>query len=337
MIQYSEQISLQKYNTFGIDVCAKHFFSYSEVKELQTFIQQGFDARQPFFILGGGSNVLFLNNYEGTIIHPQNTGITILDKTSTHVTVKVGAGEIWDNFVAWAVDQQLYGIENLSHIPGSVGASAVQNIGAYGAEVSSAIYEVHTIDLHNGTSHVYSHALCNFGYRQSIFKQTHMKHHVITHVVYQLQTQGNCNVSYGSLQREVEARGDITLRTVREAIIATRNQKLPNPEIIGNAGSFFKNPIISKQQFLTLQQAYPNVVWYANENDSIKIAAGWLIDTLGLKGYRQGNAQVHPQQALVLTNKGGATGNDIKQLAEHVQNKVFAATGIQLEPEVIYL
>lgn len=337
MIQYSEQISLQKYNTFGIDVRASRFFSYSEVEELQSFIQKGFDTSLPFFILGGGSNVLFLNDYDGTVIHPQNVGITIIAQTESFVRVQVGAGENWDNFVAWAVGQNLYGVENLSHIPGSVGASAVQNIGAYGSEVSSVIFEVHTIDLRNGTTYVYSNQQCDYAYRSSLFKQIHMKSQVITQVVYTLQKQGECNVSYGSLQREIEARGEVNLHSVRQAIIATRNQKLPNPDEIGNAGSFFKNPVISKQQFISLQQAYPSIVWFTADNDSVKIAAGWLIDALGLKGYSLGNAQVHPKQALVLTNIGGATGKDIKQLAEYIQQKVFLATGIELEPEVIYL
>lgn len=337
MIIQSENFSLQKYNTFGIDVYAKHFFSYTEIHELQTFIQYNFKASEPFFIVGGGSNLLFLHNYEGTIIHPKNTGIEIITETETSIQVKVGAGEIWDDFVAWAVEQDLYGIENLSLIPGSVGATAVQNIGAYGAEAGNFIQHVHTIHLKTNKEHSYTNTQCSFDYRNSMFKKPHMKYHIITSVVFSLQKHGTCNVSYGSLHNEVLARGGITLRKVREAIIETRNQKLPNPEEIGNAGSFFKNPIISKQLFETLRQKYPNIVWYAAPNGQIKIAAGWLIDMLGLKGFSLGKAQIHPKQALVLTNTGGATGNEIVTLATYIQQKVFSATGIELEPEVIYI
>ncbi len=337
MIVQSENVSLQKYNTFGIDVCASHFFSYTHIDELQEYLKRDFKAESSFFILGGGSNVLFLDNYKGTIIHPNNKGISIIAQDDTTVRVKVGAGEIWDDFVAWAVTHELYGIENLSLIPGSVGAAAVQNIGAYGVEVGSVIFEVHTIDMFTLQTHKFSHKQCAFEYRNSIFKQAHMKHHIITDVCFELNKKGSCCISYGSLQQTVLSLGEISLHNVRKAVIEVRNQKLPNPNEIGNAGSFFTNPIVSKDVFNKIQQKYPDIVWYAAPDNMVKIAAGWLIDKLGLKGFSLGLAQVHSKQALVLINKGGATGRDIQKLAEYIQDKVFNETGIELKPEVIYI
>ena len=332
-----DNFSLKNFNTFGINALTRHYFSFTSNDELLEFLEKSCNYSIPIFILGGGSNILFTKNFEGTIIHPQNKGITIIDKTNSEVFVKVAAGEIWDDFVAWAVSNQLHGIENLSLIPGNIGASPVQNIGAYGVEACETICEVHTIETLTGKSRTFSLQECDFGYRSSIFKTIEANKYIVLDVIFRLQKHGTFRLEYGSIKNEIESHGKITLETIRETIISIRNEKLPDPKQIGNAGSFFKNPIVSISHYNELYKKFPNIVSYPISNSEIKIAAGWLIDTLGFKGYTIGNAKVHEKQALVLTNTGNASGKEIVLLSKKIQEKVFQETGIHIEPEVIFL
>ncbi|MCL2326990.1 MAG: UDP-N-acetylmuramate dehydrogenase [Bacteroidetes bacterium] len=332
-----ENYSLKKHNTFGIDCSARYFFEYTTTAELHDFLRHDFQPTLPFFILGGGSNVLFTNDFAGTIVHARSKGIEITRETNKTVRVRVAAGEVWDDFVAWAVDRNLFGIENLSLIPGTVGASAVQNIGAYGMEAAQSIVAVHAAHVETLEQKIFSAEECGFGYRESIFKTEQARKYCITEVEFLLHKQGEFLLNYGDLQQQFSQQTEQNLQTLRYIICDIRNQKLPNPEITGNAGSFFKNPLISQKQFVELQQKFPTIVHYKAENGQVKIAAGWLIDNLGLKGFRMGGAQVHTQQALVLINTGTATAADIVQLAEEIQRQVLQAYGVEISPEVLYI
>lgn len=332
----SENFQLQNYNTFGLQAQASVFFSYSSHEDLCSFLKNDFRRDLPFFILGGGSNVLFTRNYPGTIIHPETKGISIVKEDSDTVFVNVAAGEIWDDFVKWAVEHNFYGAENLSFIPGCIGASPVQNIGAYGVEAKDIIHEIHCLSIANQTERMFSNAECKFGYRDSIFKHEEAGKYIVLDVTFKLQKHASFNLRYGSLQSVIDE-STATLQTVRDAIIAIRKDKLPDPKEIGSAGSFFKNPVIPKAQADALKEQYPTMVTYPVGDEHTKIAAGWLIDSLGFKGFQIGGAKVHPKQALVLTNAGDAEGSDVVKLAEEIQRKVFETYGITIVPEVIYL
>ncbi|MBP5583665.1 MAG: UDP-N-acetylmuramate dehydrogenase [Bacteroidales bacterium] len=331
-----DKFQLQNYNTFGIQAEAAVFFSYTSQEELCLFLKNDFRKDLPFFILGGGSNVLFTHNYQGTIIHPETKGISIVKEEGNDVYVNVAAGEIWDNFVKWTIEHNFYGAENLSFIPGSVGASPVQNIGAYGVEAKNIIYEVHCLSIDNQIERYFSNSDCRFGYRDSVFKHEEAGKYIVLDVTFKLQKHGAFNLKYGSLQSVVDE-SVATLQTVRDAIIAIRKDKLPDPKEIGSAGSFFKNPIIPNSQAEALKEKYPSIVTYSGGDGQTKIAAGWLIDSLGFKGYQIGGAKVHQKQALVLTNTGNAIGSDVVQLAQEIQQKVLETYGISIVPEVIYI
>lgn len=328
--------SLQNYNTFGINAKAQTFFSYNNENDLKQFLKNDFQTNKPFFILGGGSNILFTNDFQGTIIHPETKGIHIIKEQGNDVFVTVAAGEIWDDFVQWAVTNNLHGVENLSFIPGCVGASPVQNIGAYGSEAKDSIHEVHCISIENQKEVIFSNADCKFGYRDSVFKHEKANKFIVIAVTFHLTKDAPFNLNYGSLNTVIDSKS-ATLQLVRDTIIAIRKQKLPDPKEIGSAGSFFKNPIIAKAQADELKKSFPNMVTYAINDEKTKIAAGWLIDSLGLKGFQIGDAKVHEKQALVLTNIGNATSNDVVSLANHIQNEVKKVYQICIEPEVIFL
>lgn len=327
--------SLKNFNTFGIDASTSIFFSYTKNDELIEFLANDFNSSRPFYILGGGSNILFTKNFDGTIIHPETKGISIVAENENDVFVEAQAGEIWDEFVEWTVAHELHGIENLSFIPGTVGASPVQNIGAYGVEAGNCIYEVRCLDITHQNEKVFSQTDCKFGYRDSIFKHECAQKYIVLSVVYKLQKNAPFNLKYGSLTNYIDEQ-TATLQNVREGIINVRKTKLPDPKEIGSAGSFFKNPIVPTEQADTLKQKFPNMVTYPASNGT-KIAAGWLIDSLGLKGFSIGGAKVHDKQALVLTNVGNATSSDIVELAKHIQKLVLETYGIEIVPEVIYL
>ena len=328
--------SLLQYNTFGIDEHANFFFSFSDKQELAEFLKNEFRKDLPYFVLGGGSNVLLTKPFEGTVIHPENKGISVIEEQDNDVFVSVAAGEVWDDFVQWAVSNNLHGVENLSYIPGCVGASPVQNIGAYGSEAKDAIYRVVCMAVEDQKERIFSNEECKFGYRDSVFKHEEAGKYIVTEVVFKLQKNAPFNLGYGSLRNNIDE-STATLQSVRDAVIAIRKDKLPDPKEIGSAGSFFKNPVVPTEQAENLKQSFPDMVTYPAPNGKTKIAAGWLIDSLGLKGFKIGGAQVHPKQALVLTNIGGATASDVTTLASHVKNKVGETYGLTIEPEVIYL
>ena len=324
--------SLLHHNTFGVDVKANKFIEYSSVDELNTLILDG-QITPPFLHIGQGSNLLFTKDFDGTILHSRIGKIEIANEDVNSVWVKAGAGIDWDHFVAYCVDQNWYGLENLSLIPGEVGASAVQNIGAYGVEVKDLIASVETIDIF-GEKRVYDVSECKYSYRNSIFKQADMKNVFVTHVIYKLSKNRGFTLTYAALKDEMDSEQELTLSTVRNAVISIRKRKLPDPKVLGNAGSFFMNPIVSKIRFEELSQQYPGMPYYQLPDGTAKIPAGWLIEQAGWKGKSLGDAAVYENQALVLVNKGGATGGDILHLSDAVRQSVLTKFDIDIKPEV---
>lgn len=338
MIREYTNYSLLPHNSFGMDVKAARFIEYDSVDELKQVLSslQHNGSNGKLLHIGGGSNLLFAGNYDGTILHSAIRGINLMREDERSVWVKVGAGEVWDDFVAYCVAHEWYGAENLSGIPGEVGASAVQNIGAYGSEVKDLITEVEAVEIVTGQMVVIPASACCYAYRQSVFKQAWKGRYVITHVTYQLSKIPSYHINYGNLKSELEGQS-LTLEHVREAVRRIRDSKLPDPKKQGNAGSFFMNPVIDKTHFEKLRALYPNMPFYEVDADHVKIPAGWMIDQCGWKGKSLGHAGVHDKQALVLVNRGGATGNEIMQLADAVQKDVFSTFGIDIHPEVNYI
>ncbi len=329
--------SLLAYNTFGVDVKADYFIEYESVTELQSLLQSDIVKSNPVFHIGGGSNLLFMNDFKGVILHSAIKFITKIAEDDKFVQLEVGAGVVWDDFVAYCVENGWGGVENLSLIPGETGASAVQNIGAYGVEVQDVILEVKTVDMETSVVRTFSNIDCSYGYRESVFKKELKGKCVVTSVVFRLDKKPEFKLNYQHLEEEVLKNGVVNLRNIRQTIIAVRESKLPDPKISGNAGSFFMNSVIPKQQFLDLQAVYPHMPHYYVSETEEKVPAGWLIDQCGWKGKQIGNAGVHDKQALVLVNKGGATGAEIVYLAEQIQASVKEKFGIELRPEVNYI
>jgi UDP-N-acetylmuramate dehydrogenase len=328
--------SLQPFNTFRIPSTAAHYIAVQDLSELRAFLASGFPEYEHLLVLGGGSNLLFTGDFDGLVLHMLNKGIEILSEDGNGMEVRVQAGEVWDDFVTWCTKRNLYGVENLVAIPGSVGAAPVQNIGAYGAEVKDVIVSVDIIMTEDGRFKTLPAAACEFGYRSSIFKQELRGQAIITSVVFRLQKSGVLNRGYGEVQKMLIDRGvtDPGPAEVAEVIRLIRSAKLPDPAVTGNAGSFFKNPLISDQQYAQLASQYPNLPSYPQHDGTVKVAAGWMIEQCGLKGHRMGNAAVHDKQALVLINAGGATGFEVVALANHIIKTVWLQFGIRLEPEV---
>lgn len=331
---YARDFQLRPYNTFGLPCIAKEFFSFSEEDELISFISEGSLKGKQRFVLGGGSNILFRQAYEGIILHPLFDGITVEEAGGGYVDVSVGAGVIWDDFVSWAVEHGYYGAENLSLIPGMAGAAPVQNIGAYGCEAKDIITKVRMVMLDNGAVTEINADECRFGYRDSIFKHELKNHTVVSRVWFRLSTCNELNVSYGDVAATVESMGGISLQNVRRAIIQIRRNKLPDPAETGNAGSFFKNPVVNIKQYEELLSEYPDIPGYRQKDGTVKLAAGWLIEKCGWKGKRKGDAGVHHRQALVLVNYGSAAGDDITGLAQEICLSVKSRFGIEITPEV---
>jgi UDP-N-acetylmuramate dehydrogenase len=331
-----KNISLKKYNTFGLDYRADSIIHIPGEKEAKNLLNGELPLAKPVIIIGAGSNILFTENFNGTILYPQMDGITIEeeDKKSGNVIVSAGAGVIWDDLVEWSVLKGFGGLENLSLIPGKVGATPVQNIGAYGIEVKDLIIRVKTISLNDGTERIFINNECEFGYRTSIFKKCKINKHLVTRVFYRLSTRPAANLLYNSLKEEVNKIGAETLKNIRQAVINIRQSKLPDPELIGNAGSFFKNPVVANSVAECLKKDYPEMPVYEDQNECKKLAAAWLIDRCGWKGKRRGDAGVHDKQALVLINYGKATGKDIYNLSEEIRKSVHEKFGIELEREV---
>ena len=332
-----ENISLLSYNTFGIDAKADYFIEYNSVEELQTALKSEIVKSNRLLHIGGGSNLLFMKDFKGVILHSAINFIKKVSEDTDTVMLEAGAVVDWDDFVAYTVENGWGGVENLSLIPGEVGASAVQNIGAYGVEVQDVIIEVNAVEIETGESKIFSVEDCQYGYRESIFKKELKGKYIITSVVFKLQKQAQFKLNYQHLEAEVLKNGDINLQNIRQTIIAVRESKLPDPKIFGNAGSFFMNPVISKAHFNELLAQYPQMPHYFVSETEEKVPAGWLIDQCGWKGKQIGNAGVHDKQALVLVNKGGATGAEIVYLAEQIQASVKTKFGIELHAEVNYI
>jgi len=324
--------SLLPYNTFGIDVSANRFIEYASVEELKTLIEQG-AVTTPFLHIGGGSNLLFTKDYDGLILHSRIGGIEVTAEDSQTVSLRVGAGVVWDDFVACCVEHGWYGAENLSLIPGEVGASAVQNIGAYGVEVKDLITAVETVNV-QGYGRVYSVEECEYAYRSSIFKRPENKSVFVTYVRFRLSKEERYTLDYGTIRQELARYPAPTLPIVRKVIIEIRESKLPDPKVMGNAGSFFMNPIVAKEKLEALQRDYPRIPYYELPDGRVKIPAGWMIDQCGWKGKSLGPAAVHDKQALVLVNRGGAKGSDIVALSDAVRASVRDKFGIDIHPEV---
>lgn len=322
-------------NTFGLDVEAAVFLEYSSIEELEKLIATG-RITSPYLHIGGGSNLLFTGDYKGVILHSRIGGIEVIAEDEEKVSVRVGAGVVWDDFVAYCVDHGWYGTENLSLIPGEVGASAVQNIGAYGVEVKDMISFVETMNI-EGVKHVYRMDECEYSYRNSIFKRPEMKQVFVTYVGFILSKKEYYMLDYGTIRQELEKFPKVDLKTLRQVIIDIRESKLPDPKLLGNAGSFFMNPVVSREIFEFLREQYPQMPFYEVGIDRIKIPAGWMIDQCGWKGKSLGPAAVHDKQALVLVNRGGATGTDIVALSDAVRASVREKFGIDIYPEVNFI
>ena len=315
-----------------MDVMADRLIEFANEDELKSALT---GAVKPLLFMGGGSNLLFLNNFSGTVLHSVIDNINIVAEDDNSVSVRVGSGVVWDDFVAYCVEKGWWGVENLSLIPGEVGASAVQNIGAYGVEVKDVLQSIEAISVDDLSKRIFTNAECNYAYRDSIFKKSLKGKYVITYVTYRLSKKANPNIGYGALKSVLAE--NPSLKEIRDAIIAVRNSKLPDPKVYGNAGSFFMNPVIPMEQFVALQSRYPDIPSYPASDGYIKVPAGWLIEKSGWKGKSLGNAAVYEKQALVLINRGGATGMEVKHLADTVIADIKEIFGITLHAEVNYI
>ena len=329
-----KNISLKPFNTFGIDVIAKEFVAVASIEDLVKVL----DTNQTdILVLGGGSNMLLTKAVEALVLHINLKGITVISKSENSVRVQVAAGENWHDLVCWSLNKNYGGLENLSLIPGNVGTAPIQNIGAYGVELKDSFISCEAINIQTKTLKTFTKDDCDFGYRNSIFKQALKGHYIITSVVFELSSKNHhLKTNYGAIETELNRSGidQPTIQDVSKAVISIRNSKLPDPKVIGNSGSFFKNPIISLSKFEELQTQFPQMPSYKVSEDAIKIPAGWLIETSGFKGKTFTNYGVHSKQALVLVNHGGANGTDILNLSLQIQNAIKFIFDIDLETEV---
>tara|TARA_R110000868_G_scaffold3388_5_gene21897 strand:- start:8657 stop:9670 length:1014 start_codon:yes stop_codon:yes gene_type:complete len=334
-VQIKQNISLKPYNTFGIDVTAKHFVSVSNIDELKTILAlKGYPNK---LILGGGSNILLTKDQDKLVIHINFKGIPIVSQDDDFVIVKANAGEIWHEFVLWCMQHNFGGVENLSLIPGNVGTAPIQNIGAYGVELKDTFVSCEALSLTSFETRSFTKSECQFGYRDSIFKQQEKGNYILTSVTFKLTKRNHkLHVNYGTISSELSTKEIVnpTIQDISRAVIAIRESKLPNPKEIGNSGSFFKNPVISKKQFETLLLNFPDAPSYLVSEDEVKVPAGWLIEKAGFKGKRFGNYGVHKNQALVLVNYGQAKGSDILKLSKLIQSTVLRLFNISIEAEV---
>lgn len=334
-MQILENISLKKYNTFGIEASAKQFVSVKNIEELKSVFKS--EKNTPKFILGGGSNMLLTKNIDALVIHLNLKGKTIQTTTETHSFIKCQAGENWHEFVLWTLENNFGGLENLSLIPGNVGTSPIQNIGAYGVELKDSFHSCNALNIETLEIETFTNKDCKFGYRNSIFKQEAKGKYIIISVIFKLtRSQHILHTNYGAITSELE-KNNITTPTIQEvskAVIAIRESKLPDPKKIGNSGSFFKNPVISTEAFKKLQQNFPDAPHYIISNKEIKVPAGWLIETAGFKGKTFGDYGVHKKQALVLVNYNNAKGKDILNLSKLIQKTIYRLFNITIEAEV---
>ncbi len=335
-MQIKNKISLKPFNTFNIDVKAKYFADVNNTHDLKELLGNKYYISEKRVILGGGSNIIFTEDFDGIVIKLNSSEIKRVSETKDNIFIQVDAGVEWDSFVQHTIKNDIGGIENLSLIPGSVGAAPIQNIGAYGVEVKDIIESVNIILLENLKEQTLSNAECNFGYRNSIFKNELKNKFVITSVVFKFRKQNFVNLKYAPLKNHFvgKSENEVTSKDVRDVVIAIRESKLPNPNKIGNAGSFFKNPIIRKEQYDKLKNEYPDLNGYPENNSNIKISAGWLIEKCGLKGKRIGDVGVHEKQALVIVNYGSATGIEIVEFSKMIQREVENRFNIKIIHEV---
>jgi len=332
-MQIQQNISLKSYNTFGIDVKAKSFIAINSIDALKELLQKHKD----FFILGGGSNLLLTQDIDKLVVHIAFKGVEIVEENENDVIVKAAAGENWHQFVLWCIAHDLGGVENMSLIPGNVGTAPIQNIGAYGVELKDTCIAVEAIEIKSENTRIFSNAECTFGYRNSIFKNDLKGKYIITNVFFKLsKNKHQLNSSYGAIQSELEKNNIIapTLKNISDAVIAIRQSKLPDPNELGNSGSFFKNPVISNTEFKKLQENHPDIPHYKVTETETKVPAGWLVEQCGFKGKRIGNTGSHKNQALVLVNYGNATGKEVFELSKRIQQTVFDRFDIAIEAEV---
>lgn len=328
--------SLKPFNTFGLDAVAEQFVEVNTVEEVQVLCQTFNLVDRNVLVLGGGSNILLTGDFQGMVIKMNLKGKDLIRENENHVWVKAMAGEIWHEFVSYCVDRGYAGLENLSLIPGCVGAAPMQNIGAYGVELKNCFEELFAVEIDSGKLVKFSNADCKFGYRESVFKNEAKGKYIIVSVTFKLDKFPKLNTTYGAISETLEAKGikEPGIKDVSEAVISIRKSKLPDPAVLGNSGSFFKNPEIPKDVFNALKEKYPEMPGYPATGSRIKVAAGWLIEQCGWKGKRVGETGAHAKQALVLVNYGGATGSEILDLARAIQNSVYDKFGIQINPEV---
>ena len=339
-----ENISLKKFNTFGIEVSAKYFLEANSLSDIQNYLEE--KNSSPLLVLGGGSNILFTKNFDGTVLKNNLKGIELIkpscanaaegNEDSESYFVKAGGGEVWHEFVLHCIKNNYAGVENLSLIPGCVGAAPIQNIGAYGVEQKEVFHELEAIDLRSNKKVIFKNSDCGFSYRDSIFKREANGKFIITSVTFKLNKKAKLNTSYGAINQELEKMGvkEVSISSISQAVCNIRRRKLPDPAIIGNAGSFFKNPIVSTAQYELLKKEFPSIVAY-KDNSGMKLAAGWLVEQSGWKGKSFGTYGVHKDQALVLVNYGNAKGNEIYELSEKILKSVKEKFGVELEREVV--
>lgn len=326
-----DNVSLKQYNTFAIEAAAKHFAVFHSAVELDELLP----TEKHRMILGGGSNILFTKDYNGLVLKNEVKGIETVHEDAHYVYVKAGAGENWHQFVLYCLDRNLAGVENLSLIPGNVGASPMQNIGAYGVEIKDVFHELEAHHLHDKKTVVFSNLDCGFGYRESVFKNKYKGEFAILNVTFRLNKVPRYNTSYGAIEEELaKMNTPLSIQAISQAVINIRSSKLPDPKEIGNAGSFFKNPTIPAHQFIRLKEKYPAIPGYPHESGDVKVAAGWLIEQCGWKGYRKGDAGCHSRQALVLVNYGNARGKEIYDLSEEILQSVKDKFDVSLDREV---
>lgn len=334
-MQILSNVSLLPYNTFHIDVLGKHFVEITSIDEFRELQQSQAFQQNEKLILGGGSNILFTKNFDGLVVKNSIKGIELAHEDNHFFYVKANAGEVWHEFVLWCIERGYAGVENLSLIPGQIGASPMQNIGAYGVEIKDVCESVEAVHLHTGELLNFSNSDCKFGYRESIFKHELKNQVVITSVTYKLRKIPQFHVDYGDIKNTLGEMmvSELSLKAVSDAVIKIRSSKLPDPNVLGNAGSFFKNPVVTKEKTEELLAKNPVMPNYP-QADGVKIPAGWLIEQCGWKGKIVGNTGSHKSQALVLVNYGGATGNEVYQLALDIQRSVLEKFGIEINPEV---
>jgi len=335
-VKITEKISLKPFNTFGVESAARYFSTFASAEELKTLLTEEKFKELPKLVLGGGSNILLCADFEGLVLKNELKGIELVSEDAKHVFLKAGSGEVWQDLVEFCISRNYAGIENLSLIPGTVGAGPLQNIGAYGAELKDVFFQLEALSLKDLSLQLFSLTDCRFGYRNSVFKQELRGKYIILSVTLRLNKMPQLNTSYGAIEKELERMGvkEKSIQAISKAVISIRRSKLPDPQTIGNAGSFFKNPEISREDYLLLKGNFAELVAYPLEDGSFKLAAGWMIEQCGWKGKRFGDAGVHVNQALVLVNYGKASGQNILDLSEKIIASVKEKFGLSLEREV---